>query len=61
MRERNMEEQKVIAKIIKVGHSRGIIIPATILEMLGWNARTRLKITLKGKTLVISEMRKKYA
>ena len=47
----------IIRKIMTIGNSKGIIIPTTLLELLGWTLDTPLEIRLDGKKLVISAAR----
>jgi|SaaInlStandDraft_7_1057024.scaffolds.fasta_scaffold732662_1 antitoxin MazE len=48
----------MIKKLSKYGNSKALVIDKPILELLDINENTQLKITIDGKSLVITPVRK---
>lgn len=42
-------------KLYKIGHSNGIIIPATILELLKIDNDSKLILSIKGNKIIIEK------
>ena len=50
----------LVKKLVRIGNSRGIILPQTILDQLDWqNEEVELKVD--GDTLIVAPANKRYA
>ena len=49
----------LIRKLVTIGSSKGLILPAMMLEMLNWDKTTELELKIEGKTLVVSPIRRR--
>ena len=48
-------EMEKTGKIIKIGNSHGVIVPASILKELSWNTQDELKMSIYNNTLYIKK------
>ena len=49
----------VCKKLARSGNSIAIVIPRTVLEMLGWEEAMQVQLTVEGNRLVIERRRPK--
>lgn len=45
----------ITKKLVKSGNSTAVIIPPTMLEMLGWETGTQVEIRAEGERLVVEK------
>jgi antitoxin component of MazEF toxin-antitoxin module len=51
----------LVRKLSQIGNSKGLILPQTVLEMLGWDVDAEVEMKIEGKKLVVSPVNRRYA
>lgn len=48
----------LVRKLSQIGNSKGLILPQTVLEILGWLPDTELELKIVGPRLILSPTRR---
>ena len=51
----------LIRNLSNIGNSKGIILPQTLLEQLGWEPGAQVELKIDGKNLLVLPVGRRYA